>query len=226
MPGPHVLVVEDDFHVAQGLMAGLKDAGMQVTVCMDGEEACQRAVDTAFDLVVLDLMLPGRTGFDVLETMKGRSSTPVVVLSARSELDARLDSFALGAVDYVAKPFFMEELVARIHARLTRPPQESSTLQKVGETELHVDGRYAVRDGTDLALTPHEFNILLWLAERPGRAVSRDQLAEHVLGLDGPRDHRTVDSHVSRVRKKLGTQDGALIRTVWGIGYRFDPETP
>jgi len=223
--GPHVLVVEDDFHVVQGVLAGLRDAGMEVSVCMDGEEACRRAIDDAFDLVVLDLMLPGRTGFDVLRAMDGRCSTPVVVLSARSELEARLDSFALGAVDYVAKPFFMEELVARIHARLGRTPLPEGPVQLVGGTELHVDGRYVLRDGEDLGLTPHEFNVLLWLVERPGRAVSRDQLAEHALGVDGPRDHRTVDSHVSRVRKKLGA-DGGLIRTVWGIGYRFDPEGP
>ena len=222
---PHVLVVEDDVHVVHGLIAGLRDAGMEVSVCMDGAEACCRAVEERFDLIVLDLMLPGRSGFEVLEAMQGRTSTPVVVLSARSELDARLGSFSRGAVDYIAKPFFMEELVARIHTRLARKPEEQAPVKRLGATELHVDGRYVLRDGVDVGLTPHEFNVLLWLVERPGRAVSRDQLAEHVLGLDGPRDHRTVDSHVSRVRKKLGP-DGARIRTVWGIGYRFDPEGP
>jgi DNA-binding response OmpR family regulator len=154
--------------------------------------------------------------------MSGRVSTPVVVLSARTELQARLESFRLGAVDYVAKPFFLEELVARIRARLALRETGPRRLVQVGATEVDLDARRATRDGDDLGLTAHEFNLLAWLAARPGRAVTRQELAENALDSSGVTD-RTVDSHVSRIRQKLG-DDGKRIATVWGIGYRL--ETP
>lgn len=219
---PRILVVEDDLNVVQGLIAGLRRAGFDVSVAMDGTEGAERATGEAFDLVVLDLMLPGQSGFQILEAMSGRVSTPVLVLSARTELQARLDSFRLGAVDYVSKPFFIEELVARIQTRLALRTDGPHRTARLGSAIVDLDARTVVRDGVDLGLTAHEFNVLAWLAERPGRAVTRAQLAEHALGSDGVTD-RTVDSHVSRVRKKLG-EDGALVRTVWGVGYRLDLE--
>lgn len=220
---PRILVVEDDLSVVQGLISGLKRSGFDVTVAMDGTEGLEQAVHGAFDLIVLDLMLPGKSGFDVLDALKGRSSTPVIVLSARTELDARLQSFGAGAVDYVAKPFFIEELVARIQTRLALHEDGPHRTLTIGRTTLDLDARTAVQDGNELGLTTHEFNVLAWIVERPNRAISREQLAEHALGTEGTRARRTVDSHVSRVRKKLG-DDGALITTVWGIGYRFRPE--
>lgn len=218
---PRILVVEDDAHVQLGLVSGLIRAGFEPIVAADGDAAVTCALDGSFDLVVLDLMLPKQSGFDVLAAIHGRLSTPVIVLSARTELDARLRSFQAGAVDYLAKPFFIEELVARIHARLALREDGPHRVVRVGATEVDLDARVARRDGVDLGLTPHEFNVLAWLVERPGRAVSREQLAEHVLG-EGGRVERTVDSHVSRVRKKLG-DDGGALKTVWGIGYRIDP---
>lgn len=220
---PRILVVEDDLNVLQGIVAGLTRAGFDVSVAMDGETAEQRVQDESFDLVVLDLMLPRQSGFDVLEATRGRVSTPFLVLSARTELEARLDSFAAGAVDYVAKPFFVEELVARIRTRLALVEHGPHRTVDVGETTVDLDARTASRDGEQLGLTAHEFNVLAWLVERPNRAVSRSQLSEHVLGSEGTRAERTVDSHLSRVRKKLGA-DAVHIRTVWGIGYRFEPE--
>jgi two-component system OmpR family response regulator len=217
---PRILVVEDDLHAVQGLIAGLRRHGFDVSVSMDGDEAAHRAVHEPFDLVVLDLMLPGRSGYQVLEAMSGRVSTPVIVLSARTELAARLQSFSLGAVDYVAKPFFIEELVARIRARLALREARPHRVLSVGNVELDLDARRVTRDGQDLGLTAHEFNLLAWLAERPGRAISRQELAEHALGTEGVTD-RTVDSHLSRVRQKLG-EEGKWIGTVWGIGYRLE----
>jgi DNA-binding response OmpR family regulator len=216
---PRILVVEDDLNVVQGLVAGLHRRGFDVSVCMDGAEAAVRAASEPFDLVVLDLMLPGRSGFEVLEAMSGRVSTQVIVLTARTELGARLDSFRLGAVDYVSKPFFIEELVARIDARLARRPETPRRRLQLGSVTLDLDARLALRDEQDLGLTAHEFNVLAWLAGRPGRAVTRQDLAEHALGTEGVSD-RTVDSHVSRIRSKLG-DDGKRIETVWGIGYRL-----
>ncbi|MEN0065850.1 MAG: response regulator transcription factor [Myxococcota bacterium] len=222
---PRILVVEDDLNVVQGLISGLKRAGFDVSVAMDGATATGRVLDEKFDLVVLDLMLPEQSGFSVLEATRGRVSTPVVVLSARTELKARLDSFAAGAVDYVAKPFFMEELVARIQTRLALMEDGPHRTVRVGSTIVDLDARTVFRGKADLHLTAHEFNVLAWLVERPNRAVTREQLSEKVLGTHGERVDRTVDSHLSRVRKKLGP-DAAHIRTVWGIGYRFEPEHP
>ncbi|MEQ1567409.1 MAG: response regulator transcription factor [Myxococcota bacterium] len=221
-PRPRILVIEDDLHVVEGLVSGLRRHGFDPSVAMDGVEGARRAVNEPFDLVVLDLMLPGQSGFEVLEAMRGRGSVPVIVLSARTELGARLDSFAAGAVDYLAKPFYLEELVARIRTRLALKEDGPHRTIAVGGVTVDLDARVARRDGVDLELTAHEFNLLAWLIERPGRAVSRQQLAERALGVEGVRADRTVDSHLSRVRKKLGP-DAERIETVWGIGYRFDP---
>jgi two-component system OmpR family response regulator len=220
---PRVLVVEDDPQVLQGLVSGLSRAGFLVSVAMDGDEGARRALHEPFDVVVLDLMLPGRTGFEVLEAMSGRVTTPVVVLSARTELEARLKSFQLGAIDFVPKPFWIEELVVRIRSRLAIKPDEARRTLAVGTATIDVDARTVTRDGVDLGLTAHELNLLVWLVERPGRSVSRRQLVERCLPEEHDATERTVDSHVSRIRKKLGP-DGARIHTVWGIGYRYDAE--
>lgn len=221
MPGdPRILVVEDDLNAVQGLIWGLKRHGFDVSVVMDGAEAADRVLTGHFDLVVLDLMLPHASGFEVLEALRGRDSTPVIVLSARTELRARLDSFRLGAVDYVAKPFFVEELVARIRTRLALREVGPRRTIVLGDASIDLDARRVTRDGVDLGLTAHEFNVLAWLAERPDRVVGRQELAEHALGGEGVTD-RTVDSHVSHLRAKLG-EDGRRIATVWGLGYRFE----
>lgn len=218
---PRVLIVEDDVQVVHGLVGGLGRAGFDVTVAMDGVDASRLALHP-FDAVVLDLMLPGRTGFDVLTAMSGRVSTPVVVLSARTELDARLLSFRLGAVDFVPKPFWIEELVMRLRSRLALREDAPTRTLTVGAAVLDLGRRTASREGQDIGLTPHEFNLLAWLAERPRRAVTRRQLADHTLTEEFGATDRTVDTHVSRIRRKLGA-DGATIATVWGIGYRYDP---
>lgn len=217
---PRILVVEDDANVVQGLLAGLRRAGFDVEVAMDGLVAQERAVNECFDLVLLDLMLPDASGYEVLQAMSGRVSTPVVVLSARNELDARLKSFELGAVDFVSKPFWIEELVARISVRLRRKEVGEQKRAVIGECEIDLDARVVHRGAVDLGLTPIEFNVLAWLVEHRGHAVRRSTLALQALGLDEPND-RTVDSHMSRLRKKLG-DDAALIKTVWGIGYRVE----
>ncbi|MBN1334564.1 MAG: response regulator transcription factor [Deltaproteobacteria bacterium] len=220
-PRPRLLVVEDDLSVVQGLVRGLHRAGFEVSVAMDGAEGVRRALDEPFDLVILDLMLPGQDGFQVLDGWRGRLSVPVVVLSARTELEARLRSFDLGAVDFVQKPFWMEELVARIRTRLAMGADSPRRLVSFADVTVDLDGRRLTRGEEEIALTTHEFNVLAWLVERPDRAVSREQLAEHALPAEGDRQGRTLDSHVSRIRKKLGPEAAACVRTVWGIGYRF-----
>lgn len=223
MSEPRILVVEDDLSVVQGLLAGLRRAGFSAEVAMDGTTAAERILREPFDLVLLDLMLPGASGHEVLEAMSGRVSVPVIVLSARTELDARLQSFALGALDFVAKPYWMEELVARIRVHLDLQETRPHKVIPVGDCTLDLDARTVTRDGVDLGLTSIELNVLAWLVERPGKAVRRRELATHALGMASESD-RTVDSHVSRLRRKLGAA-GASIKTVWGIGYRYESAT-
>lgn len=219
---PHILIIEDDLGVVQGLVRGLRREGFETSLAMAGDEGLERILNEPFDLVLLDLMLPERSGFEVLEAVRTRVSVPIVVLSALTELPARLRSFEGGAVDFVPKPFFMEELIARIRTRLaltsTSPRRELS----LADVVLDLDARTARRGDNDLELTEFEFNVLSLLRERSGRALTRAQIAEAALSEDGDCNDRTVDSHISRIRKKVGPRAAERIQTVWGIGYCCD----
>jgi DNA-binding response OmpR family regulator len=218
-----VLVVEDDPSIAAGLVRALQREGFEVELARAAAGTAKRVLADAFDVIVLDLMLPDDSGFTVLEQLRHRSSVPVLVLTARTDLADRLRSFALGAADYVSKPFFADELIARIHARLgaTRLPPRRRV--RFGVVDLDLDAREATVAGQRVDLTKTELNLLAYLVERPGRAVARSTLAEHVLLSLNEAEARTVDAHIARLRKKLGL-DGARIATVWGLGYRFEPE--
>lgn len=218
-----ILVVEDDSAMAAVIVKGLKQAGFEVELCTRGDTALQRVLKQTFDLVILDLMLPGKSGFDLLKAWQGRVRVPIIVLTARTELDDRLRCFEFGAVDYLPKPFWMEELLARIRTRLRVPLASKSLRISWHDVEVDLDGRRASRQGTDLNLTAYEFNVLAYLVERPGRALSRAQIARAALSTDDMIDARTVDSHMARIRKKMGRPASEAIQTVWGIGYRFDP---
>ncbi len=219
-----VLVVEDDPGVAGGLVRGLRSAGFDVELATTGAVGARLALEATFAIMVLDLNLPERDGFSVLELLRGRSTTPVIVLTARTELGDRLRSFELGAVDFVAKPFFIEELVARIRSRLGTREHAPHRIVRWADVSVDLDGRTATRECVSIELTRHEFDILGYLVKRPGRAVSRAQLAASVLTPFEPRADRTIDSHIVRVRKKLGPRAAAHLVTVWGVGYRFEPE--
>lgn len=217
-----VLIIEDDPPIAAGIVRGLGAAGFDVELATDGRRGADLALARTFDLIVLDLMLPELDGFAALELWRGRLSTPVLVLTARTDLDARLRAFAAGAVDYLPKPFWVEELVARVRARLRLTEAAPPRTVAWDGALLDLDARAVTLAGEPLALTAHEFNVLSYLVERPGRAISRRQLAEAALPVGGDRSERTVDSHVARIRRKLGAAAAARIATVWGIGYRFD----
>jgi two-component system OmpR family response regulator len=216
-----VLVVEDDPGVAGGIVRGLRSAGFDVELATDGLSGTKKALERTFDAIVLDLMLPEQSGFEVLTQLQGRESVPVIVLTARSELPDRLRCFSLGAADFVAKPFWIQELVVRLHARLRMGPDTKNRIITFANASLDLDSRIVTVDGADVGLTRHEFDVFAHLVERRGRAISRDQLAEYALTPLEQRDPRTIDSHIARIRRKLGTAVGAYIVTVWGIGYRF-----
>jgi DNA-binding response OmpR family regulator len=220
MTVPRILVVEDDAAIAGGIVRGLRHEGFEVELLTAAGDVVWRMTHEAFDVLVLDLMLPDESGFAVLEALRHRSSVPVVVLTACTDLGDRLKSFELGAADYLSKPFWMDELIARIRARMHLSRRQPNRVICFGDVAVDLDGRAVAIAGRVAEITRTEFDVLAYLVERPGRAVSREQLATDVLpAVDGA---RTVDAHVAKIRKKLGAA-AVHLATVWGIGYRFEP---
>lgn len=223
---PRILVVEDDPAIAGSVVRGLRREGFVVELATDGAAGRAAAAGGDFDLVVLDLMLPEVDGYGVLEALRTRAPTPVLVVTARTGLDDRLKAFQLGAADYLAKPFWMEELVARVRARLRAPPPAApERVVRLGALRVNLDTREAHVDGVFAELTTHEFNLLAFLAEHAGRPVTRGQLVAAALSVDGGTEERTVDSHVARIRKKLGVE-GGRVETVRHLGYRLRMDDP
>ena len=223
-----ILVLEDDPRMAAEVVRGLGHAGFDVELVTTGTGA-RDAIgrDPRPDLVVLDLDVPEMTGLEVLAHAQSRWSMPFVVLTAAPSLEDRVACFRLGAADFVAKPFWMEELVARIHARLRRPPPEQKRTLSWADAEIDLDARVVSVGGAAASLTRTELNVLAYLVERPGRAITRAQLATSCLpDADADASERNVDTYVARVRKKLGRAAGAHLVTVWGVGYRVTPAAP
>ncbi|MFD5571056.1 response regulator transcription factor [Streptomyces cadmiisoli] len=220
-----VLVVDDDPTVAEVVAGYLDRAGYRVDRADDGPTALIRAAAHRPDLVVLDLMLPGMDGLEVCRRLRGHGPVPVIMLTARGDEDDRVLGLEVGADDYVTKPFSPRELVLRVESvlRRTRPDTSARPLSAAG---LAVDpaARRATRNGTELALTLREFDLLAFLMRRPGVAHSREDLMREVWGWDFG-DLSTVTVHVRRLRGKIEDDpaDPRLIRTVWGVGYRFEP---
>jgi DNA-binding response OmpR family regulator len=215
-----VLVVEDDAHLGRQVVDRLRAEGFEPTWVQDGNEAMGMALEP-FALLVLDLMLPGAHGFDILKRLRAESEVPVLVLSARNDTRDKVRALELGADDYVTKPFWPEELVARIGARLRRPALQQNGVVRLGDLAIDVRARQARVAGQEIELTRVEFDLLAALAQRPGAAVARAWLVDHVLDPDREGTERTLDVHVSRLRKKLG-RAGRQVATVWGVGYRLE----
>jgi two-component system, OmpR family, response regulator MtrA len=219
---PRILLVEDDDRLGRQVREHLEQAGYEVIWLTDGARALEAPADD-FQLVLLDLMLPGAYGMDVLKRYRAEADVPVLILSARQEAQDRVKALQLGADDFLTKPFWPEELLARVKARMRRPVLQRAGALNFGPLDLDLVGRKVEVDGEAVTLTRVEFDLLAALAKRPGTAVPRDWLAEHVLDPERDGTERTLDVHVSRLRKKLGTAGRQLV-TVWGIGYRLDGE--
>jgi DNA-binding response OmpR family regulator len=222
-----VLVVDDEEAIAEAIRARLESEGYRVLVALDGPDAIAQHADQHPDLVVLDLMLPGMDGLEVCKQIQRDSWTPVLMLTAKTEEADKVSGFAVGADDYLTKPFSLRELTARVKAILRRIERmgERKDAGPIEQGGLVMDpGRRRVTvDGDDVGLTPLEFEILLSLARDPGVVLSRDQLMDRVWGYRDFAGGRVVDSHVARIRRKLG-EDGnepRFIRTVHGVGYAF-----
>jgi DNA-binding response OmpR family regulator len=219
-----ILVVDDEAHIVEFVRGYLERDGYEVLTAADGDTAVELATKARPDLLVLDVMLPGRSGFDVLRALRSAgSSVPVIMLTARDDVIDRVTGLELGADDYVVKPFEPRELVARVGAvlrRLERPLQAPV----VRHFDLAIDTTTReIRRGSDLvSLTRTEFDLLATLASQPGRVWTRDQMGEQVFGESFESLDRTIDSHIKNMRVKLGPRPGggSYVETVRGVGYR------
>jgi DNA-binding response OmpR family regulator len=222
-----ILVVEDEEAIAEAVRARLASEGYQVTVVGDGPEALRAVAADRPDLVVLDLMLPGMDGLEVCRELQRDEWIPVLMLTARTEEADKVAGFAVGADDYLTKPFSLRELTARVRAIIRRIERihEMGASEPVVRFDLTIDParRRVLRGPDEVTLTPLEFEILVTLARAPGTVLSRDQLMDRVWGYRDYAGGRVVDSHVARIRRKLGDEAGepTYIRTVHGVGYAF-----
>ncbi len=221
-----VLVVDDEARIRGIVRSYLESDGFEVAEAGDGEAAVPMVADWQPDLVVLDVMMPGTDGLEVLRRLRTSSDVPVILLTARSEEVDKLVGLSVGADDYVTKPFSPRELVARIKAVLRRggaPPADTTDRMTFAELTIDVDAREVERHGQSVDLSTLEFDLLVALARAPGRVLTRRQLLEKVWGYDFYGDERVVDVHIRNIRKVLGdsANDPELIATVRGVGYKF-----
>jgi two-component system, OmpR family, copper resistance phosphate regulon response regulator CusR len=214
-----ILIAEDEARIASFLDKGLRANGFATTVVDDGRLAAAMARDSDFDLVILDLGLPGQHGLDVLAQLRGRGERlPVIILTARDEVETTVAGFAGGADDYVTKPFRFEELLARIRVRLRSDSAPETTLLTAGDVTLDLRTRRASVGGRTVELTAREFALAETFLRHPDQVLSRQQLLSHVWGYDFDPESNVVDVYVRYLRRKLG--DG-VIDTVRGMGYRL-----
>ncbi|WP_090647846.1 response regulator transcription factor [Paenibacillus sp. UNC496MF] len=230
-----VLIIEDDQAIAELERDYLEVHGYEVTLRADGRQALEEALEQAYDLIILDVMLPGMDGFDILRRIRVTKFIPVLMVSARKEDIDKIRGLGLGADDYVTKPFSPSELVARVRAHLERYDRltgvaagAASSVRKMRELNfrglaIQVDSRRVTLNGQEITMTAKEFDLLLFLAENPNRVYSKEELLDKVWGIDNFGDSATVTVHVGKIRDKIQKDPAKqqFIETVWGAGYRF-----
>jgi len=219
-----IAVIEDESSIAEAVAARLQSEGYRVEIAADGPAGVALCDRLEPDLVVLDLMLPGLDGIEVCKQIQRERPVPVLMLTARDSEADLLVGLAVGADDYMTKPFSMRELIARVHALLRRAERgaettESDAVVRIGDVELDPATRRVRRHGEPVHLTPTEFDLVYYLATRQGRVATREELLGQVWGYDIPSGARTVDSHIRTIRRKLGP---GIVRTVHGVGYAVE----
>ncbi|MGB8647379.1 MAG: response regulator transcription factor [Anaerolineae bacterium] len=217
-----ILVVDDEPNITEFLRVGLGYEGYQVTTAADGREGLRRAEMQPFDLVVLDVMLPGMDGFEVCRRLRAISKVPVLMLTARDEVSDRVTGLDTGADDYLTKPFSFVELLARVRAILRRAgvSQISAVLQ-AGDVALDREARTVQRAGRPVALTSKEFDLLEFFMSHPRQVFRREAILDRVWGYDFAGDTNLVDVHIGHLRDKLDDRPARLIQTVRGVGYMW-----
>jgi DNA-binding response OmpR family regulator len=218
-----ILVVEDEQKIATFVQKGLKEFGFAVDVIGRGDEAFEIILDNPFDAVVLDIMLPGRDGLSILRALRERSNAiPVLILTARGEISEKVEGLDLGADDYLAKPFAIEELAARLRALIRRQTGENLVRYRIQNLTLDVASRIARRGNRRIDLTGREFSLLECLMRAPGRVFTRTQLCQHVWEYQFDAGTNLVDVYIQRLRRKVDDSEPTkLIQTVRGAGYRI-----
>ena len=218
-----ILIIEDEESIAELEKDYLELSGFEVEIESKGDVGLKRALEEEFDLYILDLMLPGMDGWTVLEKLRSESTVPVIMLTAKGDTLDRIQGLELGADDYIPKPFEAKELLARIRAVLRRSatPGDEKELRFPGLT-ISLDNYTVTLDGKQLDMPPKEIELLFFLASREGKVFTREQLLEQVWGFDFFGDSRTVDVHIKRIREKIGERPEWEIKTVWGVGYKFE----
>ena len=223
-----ILVVDDEVKIVRVVRAYLEKEGYQVVEAYDGRQALESARRERPDLVVLDLMLPEVSGWDVCRTLRQDSNVPVIMLTAQDEDTDKIVGLELGADDYVTKPFNPKELMARIHAILRRAGRQAveTKILGMGDLKIDVDRREVRVAGEEVRLTPTEYDILVALAENPGRVHTREQLMDRVLGGAMEGYDRAVDSHIKNLRQKIepDPRKPRYVLTAFGVGYKFASE--
>lgn len=219
-----VLVVDDDTHINELIDMYLKSSGYETKQCFNGVDACNIVNDQNIGLVILDIMLPGKDGMEVLKHIRKTSNIPVIMLTAKGEVFDKVLALELGADDYVVKPFDPKELIARVKAvsrRYTAPTTNEDLLKFNGLT-IDIGAYEVIYKGNNVKLAPKELELLHFMASNPNKVFTREQLMYEVWGYDYPGDSRTVDVHIKRLREKIKGGEGWEVQTVWGVGYKFE----
>ena len=219
------LIVEDDSNIAELLRLYLGKDGFEVMIASDGGKAESSFDLFAPDVVLLDIMLPVKDGWQVCREIREKSSVPIIMLTAKGETNDKISGLEMGADDYVTKPFDVKELIARVHAVMRRTDSEAPVEKKLefDKLTINLDSYELIVDGKKVEAPPKEMELLYHLASSPNRVFTRNQLLDEVWGFDYFGDSRTVDVHIKRLREKLeGVSDKWSLKTVWGVGYKFE----
>ena len=216
-----VLVVDDDQNICKLIRIYLKNAGFEVVEARDGVQAIDVFRKERPDLVILDIMIPFLNGWDVCEQLRGESDIPIIMLTAKDTKDDKIKGLDLGGDIYLTKPFDPDELVAQVKAVFRRLGDHENEILKFPDLTINKNQYRVELSGTELKLSPKEFELLWFLASHQGQVFSRKHLLDQIWGYDFYGGNRTVDSHVNRLREKFGGEGDRYIKTVWGVGYKF-----
>ena len=220
-----ILVVEDDRNISDLIRMYLEKEGFEVRIAYDGGKAVEEFDERAPDMVLLDIMLPVMDGWAVCAHIREKGATPIIMLTAKSDVDDRITGLEMGADDYLVKPFEMKELMARINAVLRRSeiPDDTKKRLQFDKLVINLDSYELLVDGKQVDTPPKELELLYHLASTPNRVYTRNQLLDEVWGFDYFGDSRTVDVHIKRLREKVeDVSDQWALKTVWGVGYKFE----
>ncbi len=224
-----ILLVEDETEIGELIKNGLEKEGFVLDYCQDGDSGMEHAMTTSYDAIVLDVMLPGRSGLEILKVIRaGHNNVPVIIITARGETEDRIEGLDLGADDYLPKPFFVEELIARLRAIWRRSSETGMSVLSVGTLSANLMKREVVRSGVQIEMTPKEFSLLAFLMRAPGRVLTRTQILEQVWGYHFDPGTNLVDVYIRRLRSKIDIEgEIPLIETLRGVGYRMqDTDNP